>query len=75
MTKAAADVLRAALDLSETERLDVAGQLVASIGDSPLDDPEYRRGLDQLAKRARSQDPGISWSALRARVERRLAEV
>jgi putative addiction module component (TIGR02574 family) len=71
VTRAAAAVLRDALDLSEAERVDLAAKLLASV-DGPPDEVWDQAWADELEERLRAADRsgehGASWSDVRARL-------
>ena len=65
------EILDAALQLSESDRLVIANRLLETIPDEPpgpsLDDPEF---LDELDRRVRDGSAGIPWSQVRSDLER-----
>ncbi len=61
MSVARDEVLRSALSLSEQERLEIAAELMDSVGVSPglsAEDPGF---LDELTRRRNDGTPGIPW--------------
>ncbi len=72
-------VLREALSLSVQDRAAVAAELLASLDDPTVDDPDavriaWAEELERRAQRARSgEDPGESWPDLRDRLGSKLA--
>lgn len=69
-----AEVYAQALQLSEQDRLDLAGQLLASAGRPPgilsEDDPEYEAEIQRRIERVRSgESKGIPWEEFEASAE------
>jgi hypothetical protein len=73
-------VLREALTLPSRERAEVAGELLASLDEPSVTDPDALRAawaeeLEHRARRALSgQDAGQAWPALRHRLRNKLAQ-
>jgi putative addiction module component (TIGR02574 family) len=73
-------LLKEALKLPVKDRADVAAELLASLDDQPLEDPEEvakawaaeieRRGRRVLA----GESAGVPWEEVRCRLEERLAK-
>lgn len=61
------EILEAALQLPESDRLDIADRLLETVPeqmlDVPLDDPAF---LDELDRRARDGSVGIPWSQVKS---------
>jgi putative addiction module component (TIGR02574 family) len=77
MTKAARDVLSAAMTLSESERADVAAQLLDTLDSAA--DPDYARAWEaELLNRIREIDEGsaelIPWEDARRMIRRGSAD-
>ena len=72
-------VLREALTLPTRDRAEVAAELLASLDEPAMTDPEAVRAawaeeLEQRARRALSgEDPGEAWPALRDRLRNKLS--
>ena len=77
MTRATAELLREALELTPAERLDLAAELLATV-DGPADADWERAWGDELERRADEADlaavAGDDWAAVRARVLSRGAQ-
>lgn len=73
-------LLQEALKLSRRERADVATELLASLDDEPLDDPDdveraWGAEIERRALRALAGDSqGIPWEEVKRRIETRLAK-
>ena len=80
MTSRAQALLREALTLPAEERADVAAELLASLDETPRDDPgeveaAWAREIERRARRVMSgESTGEPWEDVRARVLRRLTE-
>jgi len=74
MTSDAAAVLREALALPETDRADVAAELLSSLGEPDAEDPGAVRAMwtAELERRAQGvlsgEAPGEDWAELRQRL-------
>ena len=79
MTELGRTVLAEALDLSETERADIAAELLASLhqaDEMPADELElvWADEIQRRVERVRSgESPTVAWSDVRSEAERRLA--
>lgn len=80
MTSRAQALLREALTLPDDERADVAAELLASLDDTPAEDPvdveaAWAREIERRARRVMSgESAGESWTDVRARIMARLGE-
>jgi putative addiction module component (TIGR02574 family) len=80
MTSRAQELLREALTLPVEERADVAAELLASLEESPADDPveveaAWAREIERRARRVMSgESTGEPWEDVRARAIQRLTE-
>lgn len=72
--------MREVLTLPTDERADVAAELLASLDDSPADDPveveaAWAREIERRARRVMSgESTGEAWTDVRARIMNRLNE-
>lgn len=79
MTELGRTVLAEALDLSETERADIAAELLASLrqpDEMPADELEqvWADEIQRRMERVRSgESPTVEWSEVRSEAERRLS--
>jgi putative addiction module component (TIGR02574 family) len=79
MTELGRTVLAEALDLSETERADIAAELLASLhqpDEMTVDELEqvWADEIQRRVERVRSgESPTVAWSGVRSEAERRLA--
>jgi putative addiction module component (TIGR02574 family) len=79
MTELGRTVLAEALDLSETERADIAAELLASLhqlDEMPADELEqiWADEIQRRVERVRSgESPTVAWSEVRSEAERRLS--
>ena len=79
MTELGRTVLAEALDLSETERADIAAELLASLhqpDEMPADELEqvWADEIQRRVERVRSgEGPTVAWSEVRSEAERRLS--
>lgn len=70
-------VLREALALPDSERADIAAELLASLPspDTDLDDDRWLREIDRRARRAlQGESPGEPWDAVEQRLAARFPE-
>jgi putative addiction module component (TIGR02574 family) len=80
VTSRAQELLREALALPAEERADVAAELLASLDESPAQDPceveaAWAKEIERRARRVMSGESlGEPWEDVRTRVARRLAE-
>jgi putative addiction module component (TIGR02574 family) len=80
MTSRAQELLREVLALPLDERADVAAELLASLDESPAEDPAeveaaWAREIERRARRVMSgESTGEPWEDVRARAIRRLTE-
>jgi hypothetical protein len=76
MTRAARDILTAALTLPERERLELASEIIASV-DGPADADWADAWLTELEHRSRAAvvrgEEAADWADVRARILARLA--
>ena len=79
MTELGRTVLAEALDLSETDRADIAAELLASLhqaDEMPADELEqvWADEIQRRVERVRSgESPTVAWSEVRSETEQRLA--
>ncbi len=79
MTELGRTVLAEALDLSATERADIAAELLASLhqpDEMTVDELEqvWADEIQRRVERVRTgESPTVAWSAVRSEAERRLA--
>jgi putative addiction module component (TIGR02574 family) len=75
MTQQASELLQRALSLTEEERAELAGSLIASL-DPAVDEAAEAAWNQEIARRIEDLDSGkartISWGAVRARVSSKL---
>lgn len=78
MRASAQQLLKAAMDLPETERADLAYELLASL---PTPEPcssrsnaEWIAEIERRSERALAGDVGVSWSEARSQIEDRLRQ-
>jgi len=76
MNASAQQLLKDAMALPETERADLAYELLASLPTpeprSPRSDREWIAEIERRAHRAVAGDTGVSWSEARSQIEDRL---
>jgi putative addiction module component (TIGR02574 family) len=77
MAKAAAQVLREALELPEGERAGLVCDLLDSFGAPPShserSDEEWIAEIERRARAAIAGEPGLPWEEVRSSIERRLS--
>lgn len=77
MSNRAQEVLQAALRLPREERADVAAELLSSLDEQAIDDPDavqaaWAREIERRARRALSgESEGAPWSVVRERISRK----
>jgi putative addiction module component (TIGR02574 family) len=77
MARAAAQVLREALELPEDERAGLVCDLLDSFGvpssHSERSDEEWIAEIERRARAAIAGEPGLPWEEVRSSIERRLS--
>ncbi|AUX20478.1 uncharacterized protein SOCEGT47_009500 [Sorangium cellulosum] len=73
MIDAAERILHEALELSEQERVEIAAELLSSLGPPDLrSDEDWIAEIERRASAAGAGSPGIPWGQARAELEREL---